>query len=165
MLKKIIPNRIVRFLILAAIIIAIAMLVISQIAGEKHDDPTIPPFTAECIAQRSQVVNNKITDLNCSLENSTLRKFYSVSDEYLKELTDSIPVKKAIFTCKPFALKSYVGNQVNMSHEEISEKLLNSTFDFEKNCYKDEKYQAKYAEINYVDKINSPVIVLSFELN
>ncbi|MGN1357260.1 MAG: hypothetical protein ACI4VX_06215 [Succinivibrionaceae bacterium] len=165
MLKKFFPNRIIRFLILSAGIFILAYLLISRLYGEKYDTPEIPPFTAECIKLRPQVVNGSITDLNCSLENRTMRVFYSASDKYLVELEKSLPVKKAVFSCHPFEVKSFIGTDEAAEQDRIISLLVTSELNLQEYCKNEKNYPADAREVNFNDQNNATRIVLTFNLN
>lgn len=158
-------SRVARFLITSVLILTLTYVLTVLITKEKHDDPTIPEFTAECIQKRPQVVNKDITDFNCSLENNTRRMFFSVSDDYIKELNQKYPIKFATFDCNPFGIKSFARNNDKIDNEKVSEMLLSKDLRLDQYCKKEPRYKSDYLEISYVDKNNSPITILTFSMD
>lgn len=126
-------------------------------------------FTKSCLNSKKLVVDDFITDVNCSLENNAKIIFYGLSKSALNELEQNIPVKSINFQCEPeFKLLSFSkrSSSKNLSDNDINLFIQNyvTEHSFSSLCVTDDIFFAKQMNIVYVDQYNSPHFTVIIKL-
>ncbi|MBQ8707447.1 MAG: hypothetical protein IJ523_05120 [Succinivibrionaceae bacterium] len=155
MSHKFTPARIARLAVYLALIVASAYLITDRVTSPEKSDGKIPEFTAGCIRLRPVVVDENITDVNCSHENGVNRIFYSLSDSYRDEIAALFPISSAIISCEPEKVLRLIKR-----NEQITDEQIEAFFRERKFCTGDADFFAGHTQYSYVDKNNAPVLVI-----
>ena len=94
------------------------------VAGDKYDRPDgRETFTTYCLKERGSYINgNRITDLNCSLEDGRKRVYISLSETGLAELRQKLPFKSVVYSCAAHSVSQFLADRERfMTEHKIAE--------------------------------------------
>ena len=150
------PQRSVRLLFFLVLIVAGTYFLMDYFTVPKSDEPKIPELTANCIKLKKIVIDESITDVNCSHENDTDRYFFSVSDEFKTRAEKEFPFKKRVINCRTKEAVTAVKRNDSTTDEELEEFIK------ERNFCTSQDFFTSHTEYNYVDQNNMPFLVIDF---
>ncbi len=153
------PARITRLILFCSILIILTYYITTVVTNPKKNDAQIPPLTKMCIDSRKTIVDQNITDLNCSYEDGINRLFYSVSDDYQKIIVNKYPFKGASISCQPFKLHTVIKRDPKISEQELSDYFEHHSREL---CALAVNLNQENTEFNYVDQGNVPVMTLTY---
>jgi hypothetical protein len=149
-------KRTVRLLLSIGAIIAGTYFVMNHYTSPGSSEGGVPELTANCIKLKKIIVDENITDVNCSHENNTDRYFFSVSDDYKSKAEKEFPFTKLVINCSTRKPLTVVKRSSSISDEELN------TFISERNFCTSQNFFTNNTEYCYVDKNNSPFITINF---
>lgn len=150
------PKRSVRLLVSLVLIVAGTYFLMDYFTVPKSDVAKIPELTANCIKLKKIVIDENITDVNCSHENDTDRYFFSVSDEFRTKAEKEFPFKKLVINCRTKETVTVVKRSDTTADGELEEFIK------EKNFCTNQNFFTSHTEYSYVDHSNMPFLVIDF---
>jgi len=148
--------RTLRLVAWLAVIILGTWYVCDYVAGDKHDViDTGENFTTYCLKIRSGYIDkNRITDLNCSLENNQKRVFITMSEQGLADMNREFPVRHAVYSCRDGSVKQLLLQSAADNAESLADSYLDR-HQIKKLCTHQSVFHAENLELEYVDRNNS----------
>lgn len=96
------------------------------VAGDKYDRPDgRETFTTYCLKERGSYIDgDRITDLNCSLEDGRKRVYISLSETGLAELRQKLPFNSVVYSCAAHSVSQFLADRESSDPERIISEFM-----------------------------------------
>ncbi len=152
------PRRILRLAAWLALITTATVMITEHYTTERTTPSQIPEFTASCIRMRSLVVDENITDVNCSLEDGVHQIFFSLSEPMRQQMEKDFPVRKLILQCgSTQPVVSMIRRSQDVTDQEVDSFIASRDF-----CNSSGIDGADHTRLIYTTEMNVPVTIIEF---